>query len=629
MERKKVLVLGRSQQTKNAYQTFPSAFTHGPDVDLVEHELVPDDIDGFSSIILTDIPKNVTALRENHTTPIFAIPSLKTALEQQQATDLALVLPEDPVLTTQTITETEKARTTALAEWDKLRHTFKLFYPDIADTVEHIGTERRLPRFSAFYQAMQPEMLNLSPTLPFERAQMELIERVTSYEKARNMQGQTHTGYFRAQAEEALNEFLRHIETHRNELKNKLSIGETAGKGSRILYAAVAADAKYRFLKELRTKNGVNHATIAAVSFTDAKYFRVHDIKIPDSSPPLSAENREATYLIREAIIGPTIEELFTTIRKHREHLPPRDRTRHLWLRQTREICVYKILRDIIKWQHDAPKLPETANKSPDDIARHLGSNLDNAFTTYSTYMPVTDADRRLWIHAAAIFHPAPLQLTPDRIYRHFDASLSNFKINAGRNIRNVKDLEEYLAPRKRDEVGDAARKKLIADIYSVDQGFTYVHEDEDFFHVVTSFGLHDADQTPEEKINRITAYYARFNGFRDRGRKKPVSTAFDLHGYYRCFVSGYRVLSEMHGPLNHASRERVQHRLQLAQAFAEDALVRVNASTLPSTPEELCTLIERTPSDAKQDELRLEGLRYFADKFSRIPSRVTPQTTP
>lgn len=624
MGRKQLLVLGKEHQIKRAYQAFPLAFLR--DKDVVQRDRVPEDLEEFDSIILTDVPPNITELRHNHTIPTFAIPTLKPALEQEHATDIAILLPEDPTLLEKTITTTEQERTTALAEWDILRKTFKLFYPDIADTVERISAEHHVPRFSAFYQAMKPEMLNLSPSLPFERAQIELVERVTSYEKALHMQGQAHAGYFRAQAEEALREFLTQIETHRDELKRKLSIGETAGKGSRILYAAVAADAKYRFLKEIRTKNGIHHAIIADISANDATHFKNQDIKIPDSSPPLSGN--DATYLIREAIVGPTIDDLFNGIRNHNEKLPDRDRKHHAWLSQVREVCVYTLLRDIVKWQRDAPALPASIDRTPAGIAEHLTRNLDDAFRTYSTYMPVTDSERRLWAHATALFNPTSLQLTPDRIYRHFDASLSNFKLNAGRSIRTAKELKEFLQPRK-PKLDDAARKKLVASIYSVDQGFTHVHEDEDFFHVVTSFGLFDAGLLPQAKLDKINEYYTRFNAFRKRGRKRPNNIAFNLHGYYRGFVSGYRIITNQHGPLTAGSRERVQHRLQLAQAFAEDELARTYQHFLPGKTEDICAAIEHSPSESRQDELRLEGLRYFAEKFSKIPSRATPQTGP
>jgi hypothetical protein len=195
------------------------------------------------------------------------------------------------------------------------------------------------------------------------------------------------------------------------------------------------------------------------------------------------------------------------------------------------------------------------------------------------------------------------------------------------------------------------SKKNIAARMYYVDTGFTYSHEDEDFFHLACSFGLHEDGRSPEEKLAAITEYYNQFKSIRGYGTK-PSTLAYNLHGFYRCFVSGHLNINTYERENKSAKhvRERITHRLGLAEAFARVASIGVATSGIyEHFPEERRNdpaaivdsihgypLLSKDNPDESQSEIqrsinirRALGLQYFAHKFGSIRPQYQPASQP
>jgi hypothetical protein len=619
----------------------------------VEPSLPEDFNQQYDGIVLHDIPENIAELADNYEIPVLATGRAADAIRRQGYDRFVGLAPSVPVQV-EMLTRLFEKKDDVQVEWKRLQSTLRLKYNDILHSIEDIVQSQQIPFYEAFFQFIDrntkdAEEIMRTLDVPVTRAYAELLMYADAYGRFFETPNAAH---FRDTARKHLSEYLDHVAKRREHLKNVFHLtGPSVGGGSHYLYndpRSVKHDAsEFSFLKEVRTKDGIPHAVIANIIYHDAKQFNQPEYKdilrIPDSKPPLESDGK--SYLVRQGVIGPDMEDLLLSVRRS---IASADSRVKYWLRQFRDNCVYSMLRNINQWQNNALAItaPEVSD-APEDIAQHLRKNLNDAFTTYARIAPVSDIERKLWETSSRIFNPADLDLTENTLTRHFDSSLSNVKFFTGSmKVPDTDDLEELIEAKRWKSLDSPAKERIADRLHYVDHGYTFAHEDEDFFHVATSFALHEKGLSAAAKLQKIGSYYSRLNSYRGRGRMKPNKLTYWLHGYYRNLVSGHlnlrRYEREQKAP--RLVRDRHIHRLGLAEAFAADSINYLTSA--PGISEEQMRFSDTAAKDAAYiaekaaqyeqalgqqpqptdaanhaylNNARMHGLRYFAEKFEKI----------
>ncbi len=624
---------------------------------------IPDDFEHYDAIVIHHIPDNIAELADNYEIPVLALESLAEALKSGGHDIIAEVMPQaDQVSRVKNRLE-QKER--VLQIWSgEIQGKLKMKYLDLKPALDEAIAQQRIPRYVAFFSYVErftPAVDEYSKAISVvsNRIYLSFKSNLDNLEKCL---GTPNEEFFRKAAEKDLGEYLDYLQNRREYLKNTMKLrGQSVGGGSHYLVKpdlTLDSEGKpeFRFLKEMRDAKGIPSEVIARVVYRDAKYYnQAGGLLLPDSKQPIRHGSK--SYLLREAITGPDLEKVLQFIRRR----IGKNDTRKSWLRQFRDIIVYQVFRDIIQWQNTAPPINEPQIPATNDwIVKHMQSNLNAARTTFSRYLQLNAAEEALWQECIGIFNPICLDLNKDTIKRHFDASTKNIKLyTRDTKTPQIEDLERLIGTKSSRVIEDSAKKNLRSKLYYVDTGYTYMHRDEDFFHVACSFELHEEFATsgerlsPQDKLKTIENYYRRFNGFRGLGRKKPDSLTYFLHGFYRCFVSGHLNINEyeLEKKQHQLYAEKVHHRLGLAEAFAEDAITFIEKGlTLPNTvrnepydPDKALGHIKSyqtqisqatRPDQREQYKKKLEaemlrGLQYFASKFSRIKLQNPPASQP
>lgn len=648
---RKVLIVSRSAEHEVSRELTDLTLTFKTEV---APSLPEDFVQQYDGIVLHDIPDNIAELADNYEIPVLATGRAADAIRQQGYDRFVGLVPNAPMQVEMLARLFEK-KDDVQVQWKRLQSTLRLKYNDILHSIEDIVQERQIPLYEAFFQFIDrntkdAEEIMRTLDVPVTRAYTELLMYADAYGKFFETPNAAH---FRDTACKHLSEYLDHVAKRREHLKNVFHLtGPSVGGGSHYLYndpRSVKHDvSEFSFLKEVRNKEGIPHAVIAKIIYDDAKQFNQPEfqdvLRIPDSKPPLESEGK--SYLVRQGVIGPDMEDLLLSVRRN---IASADSHVKYWLRQFRDNCVYSMLRNIHQWQDNALAItaPEVSD-APEDIAQHLRKNLNDAFATYARLTPVSDIERKLWEASSRIFNPADLDLTENTLTRHFDSSLSNVKFFTGSmKVPDTEDLEALIEAKRWKSLDDPAKERIAGRLHYVDHGYTFAHEDEDFFHVATSFALHEKGLSARDKLTKINSYYTRLSRSRSRGKMKPNKLTYWLHGFYRNFVSGHlnlrRYEREQKSP--RLVRDRHIHRLGLAEAFAaegrehvmytggidpnefriEDAVLRDPAKLAEKiTNYERAIEAHSSPETydigrALLNNARMCSLQYFADKFEKI----------
>lgn len=626
--------------------------------DTDQKDRIPDEFEHYDAIIIHHIPDNIGVLAENYEIPVLSLESLAETLKARGHNIIAEVIPQAQQVSF--VKERLEQKDRVLQLWSKIQDNLKMHYLDIKPSLDQIIAQKCTPRYVEFYAFIERftqtvDEINKVIGVASNRIYLSLMSNLSNLEKCL---GTPNEEFFRKAAEKDLSEYLDYLQKRIEQLKNAMTLkGQAIGGGShyfvKIDLKQVSGDKpEFTFLKEVRDAKGIPSDTIARVVYNDVKHYKQRGgLLLPDSTPPIRHGNE--TYLVREGITGPTLEQTLLFIRKK----IGKNDSRKAWLRQFRDITIYQVFRDIIYWQNSAPPINEPQiPATPEWIINHMRSNLNAAYNTFSRYIPLSATDAKLWQECIDIFNEKWLDLNKNTIKRHFDASTENIKLFYPRDIKTpqIEDLEELIQTKSSKTIDEFSKKHLKSRLYYVDTGYTYMHEDEDFFHAACSFALHDEfttsgqKQSPQDKLKTIANYYSRFNRFRKRGNKKPDSLSYRLHGFYRCFVSGHLNINKYEQEKKHLHyfAEKVAHRLELADAFAENGIQFVNKNAVRSEtydPEHMLNRIQsykaRISSASRQDSCegyekallceQLAGLQYIASKFSKIKLQNPPASQP
>lgn len=620
---------------------------------------IPEEFEHYDAIIIHNIPDNISVLAENYEIPVISLESLAETLKAGGHDKIAEVMPQSQQVSF--IKNRLEQKDHLLQVWSEIQDNLKMHYLDIKPLLDQAIAQKHTPRYVEFYTFVDcftktVDEINKVIGVASNRIYLSLMSNLNNLEKCL---GTPNEEFFRKAAEKDLSEYLDYLQKRIEHLKNAMTLkGQSIGGGShyfvKIDLKQVSKDKpEFTFLKEICDEKGIPSDVIARVVYRDVKHYKqVGGLLLPDSTPQIRHDNK--TYLVREGITGPTLERTLYFIRKRIGKNDPRK----AWLRQFRDITIYQVFRDIIHWQNSAPPINEPQiPATPEWIVSHMRSNLNDAYNTFSRYLPLNATVAKLWQECIDIFNTKCLDLNKNTIKRHFDASTENIKLFYSRDIKTpqIEDLEELIQTKSSRTIDDSAKKHLKSRLYYVDTGYTHMHEDEDFFHAACSFALHEEfttsgqKQSPQDKLETIANYYSRFNRFRKRGNKKPDSLGYRLHGFYRCFVSGHLNINKYEQEKKHPHffAEKVAHRLELAEAFAENGIPFLNKNSqlmntvrdgtydpqraldrIQSYKERISSAPHQNLCEGYEKALlceQLAGLQYVAHNFSRIKLQNLP----
>ncbi len=600
---------------------------------------IPSDFRNYDAIILNEVPENSPGsveleerINDNPGIPIIASPTVSRSINAKGYDNFVAIISPDKQA--ESLREYWRKWDESRPEWSNLSN-FRIEYWTIREPIMNLAKEKKIPIFEAFYEWIAkvewPELVKLQ-TDRLERVAIELDNNAKGYEMCR---GSSNEQYFRMAAERELAEYLASAGMYHKSVRSllKLSGPSVLGGSHYLLVGKASGDKVFNFLKEVKDKDGIPHDIIAKVMYSDVKYFRKtkegqQGLRVADSRPPIKHNDR--SYLLREVVTGPDLERVLHVLRKKIEEGGQRKR----WANHYRNTCIKKVLSDIVYWQKNAkpisdPEIPKT----PESIVDHLKTNMNKAFETYSKYVKVSKDERDLWKATLDILNTKTLDLNKRTIKRHFDASTSNVKIVTGDRRERFEDLEKLArGERKQAQSLVEAGKRIESAVCYVDQGFTYVHEDEDFFHVTSSFALHDdGESTYQDKIGTVWEWYKVLN--KERKKRKKPGLAQRLHGFYRNFMSGHLGLMKYDKEKKGVKgvKERHAHRLGLAEAFANDSVQCLknesfkNLGDIQDNPRALLKKIRAYKKKGPEKEYngltaaQIFGLSYFARKFYKL----------
>lgn len=635
---------------------------------------VPPDFDkDYDAVVLYDLPEDISLLMQNYKVPVVALdrPAESTRLPGYERA-IGAISRDNQV---SRLNELIQQKDDTQAAWSSVLDALKtrLRSSDIISKVTEIAAQKPgMTLFDAFAHYVENDAKLLDETkvidkntdprlVSFRRARIMLIKHLEAYDEDF---GKPNGIFFRQEAEKNLDEFLQHAQERRQLLGIRELSGPSVESGSQFLYFDVVAAKKdkpdFGFLKRVRDRDGVSHEAIAQVIYHDAKRYNREGLetllRIPDTKPPIT--RGDESYLLRQVIYGPDLENLFLYLRKG----ITKDSARKNWMRSFRNICVYHVFRCLNEWQERSPDATvHGISDGADDIVAHMQRNLYRAFDTFSRAQPPSETEKELWKKCLALYNKEDMGLNKSTTRRHIDLSTTNIKWHTGsRKAPSLESLSELIESGNWKTMEDSSKKRIENRIWFVDTGHTYVHQDEDFFHIACSYALHEEHnshgekQTAQDKLKTIEDYYRRFNGFRGRGRMKPAHPSYWLHGFYRNVVSGHLNFGKYERDKENLplARARHTHRMELAEAFAAEgakylAIPLEAERAVPATvsPDALLAVIKDCEQKVQAEEFMglrstystvknvacMRGLQYFAEKYGRIKPQppILPASQP
>ncbi len=622
----------------------------------IESRIPEDYYERYDAIALHHLPENIAELGSNYDMPVIASDKLAEQIEKEGYSSLAAICTKEAQISK--IRDLLARRDATKPVWKTIQTNFKLRYADLDTAIAKLIREQGISKPEAFYtfietNAQNFEVIKDKLEISVATAHAELEAYLGLLKKSLGKPNEEH---FRREAEKKLKEYLDHAQKRREDISTVLKLtGPSVEGGTHYLYVDLAQirqeEPEFSFLKAIKLKENIPQKLIAYIIYNDTKYFdrRKQGVpfRLPASMPPIQLG--DANYLLREGIIGPDLEDILVLVRRR---IAKKD-SRSAWLQSFRDICTNQVLRDIVQWQTLAPQItaPEIPN-TPEWIVEHSKRNLNAAFDSYSKYLQTSDAEKQLWESAIKLFNPTDLNLKKETIVRHFDASTSNIKLFTGRLRQPTMEDLESIASARGKKLKASARKQIAKKLYYVDTGFTYAHEDEDFMHMACSFGLHDDEKTPRERLSKIVYLYNQFKSNRRGKGTRHSALDFNLNGFYRNFVSGHLNLVRYERDKRNLrqAREKHAHRLGLANEFVKSAIAGIMPQGGDGFPEEQKTsptsifnsieghekmLASETDYSKRLEtgrliELRcLYALQYFADKYEKIKPQYLAASQP
>jgi hypothetical protein len=336
---------------------------------------IPDDYSElYDAIVLYSVPENISELFSNYEIPVIATDNLAEQIEKQGYSALASICPREMQIGC--LQALLKRKDSVKAPWKRIQTNFKIKYGDLDSRLAAMVREG-IPKYEAFFAFIEQNTENLDgiinePMIPFTRVHAELVKNLELCER---FKGGPNEAYFYAEALENLKEYLDHARKRREHLTTMLKLtGPSIGGGSHYLYVDLKEASKeqpeFSFLKHVLDKEKIPHQVIADIIYHDAKHFGNKDspIRFAASMPPIQYEN--ASYLVRDGIIGPDLEDIFLLIRRR---IAKGDHNKVPWLRSFRDAATQQVMKDIAYWQKNAPQISAAEiPQNPDGIVEHL-----------------------------------------------------------------------------------------------------------------------------------------------------------------------------------------------------------------------------------------------------------------
>ncbi len=326
-------------------------------------------------------------------------------------------------------------------------------------------------------------------------------------------------------------------------------------KGVRIFIKR--SDTGYHFIRNIYSRKGVPHSVIDNIRqvtseiFSDAKHRGKFNVPHRFHSP---LSEKDCTWSVEEAIMGPDLGYVFDKIRARRNELSETNDSENEGdlLKSLRDALVTKYLEDIKYWQERSPSIKDASiSQDPIKLAEYLMQNVAQIISIEKqAKLTFSELERKLWKLSAELFNARNLDLNKDTIVRNLDAS----PMNAILKIRDDKRKADKLRPSLNeivacltDKDGNVSQKEIDNRLYHVDHGFVYTHYLEDFFHLIDSPEIRDEDISSEDSIDKSLI---RFRGFVVRSGNKRLmhnKNVFYLMGFYRNLRKVFLTVTEYH----------------------------------------------------------------------------------